>query len=231
MTPWRSTPPTSTWWRRERRTFWRSTPALPERGFSPLSPVELPGGVGGLVARGGFAQTFFFPAEVLGLTFRTPKGRRVRAGGVVVKNVQGYDLVRLFVGSFGLLGRAEEVVLRLRPGRAQAFLRRPFSGSFPRLVPTPGSSSPSRTRKARGSTPTTSATPRRWSGSGRPSGGGGPAFGPEAPLPPRPGPGGGAPLGPALPLPGRRRLSSPAPGLPAPRPGAVAGWISRRAQG
>lgn len=106
-------------------------------GLFPLSPVELPGGVGGLVARGGFAQTFFFPAEVLGLTFRTPKGRRVRAGGVVVKNVQGYDLVRLFVGSFGLLGRAEEVVLRLRPGRAQAFLRRPFSGSFPRLVPTP----------------------------------------------------------------------------------------------
>ena len=105
--------------------------------FPPFPPVELPGGVGGLVARGGFAQTFFFPAEVLGLTFRTPKGRRVRAGGVVVKNVQGYDLVRLFVGSFGLLGRAEEVVLRLRPGRAQAFLRRPFSGGFPRLVPTP----------------------------------------------------------------------------------------------
>ncbi|NHK39408.1 DUF5639 domain-containing protein [Thermus thermophilus] len=105
--------------------------------FPPFPPVELPGGVGGLVARGGFAQTFFFPAEVLGLTFRTPKGRRVRAGGVVVKNVQGYDLVRLFVGSFGLLGQAEEVVLRLRPGRAQAFLRRPFSGSFPRLVPTP----------------------------------------------------------------------------------------------
>ena len=135
--------------------------------FPPFPPVELPGGVGGLVARGGFAQTFFFPAEVLGLTFRTPKGRRVRAGGVVVKNVQGYDLVRLFVGSFGLLGRAEEVVLRLRPGRAQAFLRRPFSGGFP----PPGSSSPSRTRKARGSTPTTSATPRRWRGSGRPSGG------------------------------------------------------------
>ena len=89
------------------------------------------------MVRGGFAQTFFFPAEALGLTFRTPKGRRVRAGGVVVKNVQGYDLVRLFVGSFGLLGRAEEVVLRLRPGRAQAFLRRPFSGGFPRLVPTP----------------------------------------------------------------------------------------------
>lgn len=137
MTPWRSTPPTSTWWRRERRTFGGPRPPCRNGAFPPFPPVELPGGVGGLVARGGFAQTFFFPAEVLGLTFRTPKGRRVRAGGVVVKNVQGYDLVRLFVGSFGLLGRAEEVVLRLRPGRAQAFLRRPFSGSFPRLVPTP----------------------------------------------------------------------------------------------
>lgn len=105
--------------------------------FPPFPPVALPGGVGGLVARGGFAQTFFFPAEVLGLTFRTPKGRVVRAGGVVVKNVQGYDLVRPFVGSFGLLGEALEVVFRLRPGRAFAFLRRPFSGSFPELFPTP----------------------------------------------------------------------------------------------
>ncbi|WP_038048517.1 DUF5639 domain-containing protein [Thermus caliditerrae] len=105
--------------------------------FPPFPPVELPGGVGGLVARGGFAQAFFFPAEVLGLTFKTPKGRVVRAGGVVVKNVQGYDLVRPFVGSFGLLGEALEVVFRLRPGRASAFLRRPFSGEFPALSPAP----------------------------------------------------------------------------------------------
>ncbi|WP_234506934.1 MULTISPECIES: DUF5639 domain-containing protein [Thermus] len=105
--------------------------------YPPFPPVELPGGVGGLVARGGFAQNFFFPAEVLGLTFRTPKGRVVRAGGVVVKNVQGYDLVRPFVGSFGLLGEALEVVFRLRPGRASLFLRRPFLGEFPALSPSP----------------------------------------------------------------------------------------------
>lgn len=101
--------------------------------FPPFPPVELPGGVGGLVARGGFAQTFFFPAEVLGLTFRAPTGEVVRAGGRVVKNVQGYDLVRPFVGSFGLLGEALEVVFRLRPGRASAFLRRPWEGGFPEL--------------------------------------------------------------------------------------------------
>jgi hypothetical protein len=89
------------------------------------------------LARGGFAQTFFFPAEVLGLTFRTPKGEVVRAGGLVVKNVQGYDLVRPFVGSFGLLGEALEVVFRLRPGRAFAFLKRPWEGAFPELSPRP----------------------------------------------------------------------------------------------
>ncbi|WP_234554127.1 DUF5639 domain-containing protein [Thermus caliditerrae] len=105
--------------------------------FPPFPPVELPGGVGGLVARGGFAQAFFFPAEVLGLTFKTPKGRVVRAGGVVVKNVQGYDLVRPFVGSFGLLGEALEVVFRLRPGQASAFLKKPFAGEFPELTPSP----------------------------------------------------------------------------------------------
>ncbi|GGM92530.1 hypothetical protein GCM10007092_02030 [Thermus composti] len=105
--------------------------------YPPFPPVELPGGVGGLLLRGGFAQTFFFPSEVLGVTFRTPKGRVVRAGGVVVKNVQGYDLVRPFVGSFGLLGEPLEAVLRLRPGQASAFLRKPFTGTFPELAPRP----------------------------------------------------------------------------------------------
>lgn len=105
--------------------------------YPPFPPVELPGGVGGLLERGGFGQTFFFPSEVLGVTFLSPKGLLVRAGGRVVKNVQGYDLVRPFVGSFGLLGRTEEAILRLRPGRAAAFLRRPWEGSFPELQPTP----------------------------------------------------------------------------------------------
>ncbi|MFC4637154.1 FAD-binding oxidoreductase [Deinococcus hohokamensis] len=90
--------------------------ALPPGLYPPFPPVELPGGVGGLVARGGFAQTFFFAADVLGVTFRAPSGRLVRAGGRTVKNVQGYDLTRPFVGSFGLLGEALEVTLRLRPG-------------------------------------------------------------------------------------------------------------------
>jgi len=99
--------------------------AAPGGLVPPFPPVELPGGLGGLLARGGFGQRFFFPSEVLGLVFRSPSGRTIRAGGRVIKNVQGYDLVRPFVGSFGLLGEALEATLRLRPARAQGLFRRP----------------------------------------------------------------------------------------------------------
>ena len=99
--------------------------ALPDGLYPPFPPPLLPGGVGGLVLRGGFGQRFFFAGEVLGALFRTPGGQVVRAGGRVVKNVQGYDLVRPLVGSFGALGEVLEVTLRLRPGRASALLVRP----------------------------------------------------------------------------------------------------------
>ena len=108
--------------------------ALPAGLFPPFPPVALPGGVGGLVSRGGFGQNFFFGAEVLGVTFRAPSGRVVRAGGRTVKNVQGYDLTRPFVGSFGLLGEALEVTLRLRPGPSVRHVAAP--GRLEDLPPT-----------------------------------------------------------------------------------------------
>jgi len=98
--------------------------ALPETLIPPFPPVELPGGLGGLVARGGFGQNFFFPSEILGVVYRTPSGRVIAAGGRVIKNVQGYDLVRPYVGSFGILGEALKVTLRLRPARAHGLYRR-----------------------------------------------------------------------------------------------------------
>jgi hypothetical protein len=109
--------------------------ALPEGLFPPFPPVELPGGVDGLLQRGGFGQTFFFAGEVLGLRFRTPSGREVNAGGRTVKNVQGYDLVRPFVGSFGALGVVLEATLRLRPGHSSVFLRRKGEIREPPLRP------------------------------------------------------------------------------------------------
>ena len=94
--------------------------ALPDGLFPPFPAVELPGGAGGLVTRGGFGQRFFFANEILGAVIHSPQGHVVRAGGRTVKNVQGYDLVRPLVGSFGTLGQVLEVTFRLRPGRASS---------------------------------------------------------------------------------------------------------------
>lgn len=51
----------------------------------------------------------------LGLSFVRADGQIAKAGGRVVKNVAGYDLMKLFTGSFGTLGLLTEVTLRLYP--------------------------------------------------------------------------------------------------------------------
>ena len=43
------------------------------------------------------------------------EGRLIKAGGPTVKNVSGFDLCRVLVGSLGTLGFLGEVVLRCRP--------------------------------------------------------------------------------------------------------------------
>ncbi|MGE0441097.1 MAG: FAD-binding oxidoreductase [Gemmatimonadales bacterium] len=52
--------------------------------------------------------------HILGTTVATGDGRLVRSGGVVVKNVAGFDLTKLAVGGFGGFGVIAEVNLRLR---------------------------------------------------------------------------------------------------------------------
>ncbi len=51
---------------------------------------------------------------VLGLEFVSGTGEVIRAGGRVVKNVAGFDLARLVIGSWGTLGVITEVTVRLR---------------------------------------------------------------------------------------------------------------------
>lgn len=52
---------------------------------------------------------------VIGISAVNDEGREFKAGGRVVKNVAGYDLCKLLVGSFGTLGMITQVTLKLRP--------------------------------------------------------------------------------------------------------------------
>lgn len=52
---------------------------------------------------------------LLGISFVRYDGQRVKAGGRVVKNVAGYDLMKLLTGSYGTLGIITQVTFRVYP--------------------------------------------------------------------------------------------------------------------
>lgn len=53
--------------------------------------------------------------RVLGMRVVQSSGTVIKSGGKVVKNVAGYDLNKLYLGSFGTLGVITEVSLKLQP--------------------------------------------------------------------------------------------------------------------
>ena len=79
--------------------------------------------IGGVVATGiGGAQQFGYGkprGSVIGMKVVLADGSMIKAGGRVVKNVAGYDLCKLFTGSFGSLGIITEVNFKLRPRPAR----------------------------------------------------------------------------------------------------------------
>ena len=92
---------------------------LPHRQFLALDPFGAPNGtLGATVATGAsgpMSYAFGGPRDnAIGLEVITGDGSVVRCGGRVVKNVAGFDLTRLFTGSWGTLGVITEVSVRLR---------------------------------------------------------------------------------------------------------------------
>jgi glycolate oxidase FAD binding subunit len=87
--------------------------------FLALDPFGAPDGtIGATIATGSYGplgHAFGGPRDAaIGLEFVTGDGALVRGGGRVVKNVAGFDLVRLIIGSWGTLGVVTDVSVRLR---------------------------------------------------------------------------------------------------------------------
>lgn len=94
-----------------------------------LDPYGTPRGTLGATlataSAGPAAGAFGTPRDIaLGLTMVTGAGDIVSAGGRVVKNVAGFDLVRLATGAWGTLGAIVEASVRLRalPPRDESFV-------------------------------------------------------------------------------------------------------------
>jgi FAD/FMN-containing dehydrogenase len=97
--------------------------ALHERGQClPFEPPRFaPGGtLGGMVAAGlsgpARASVGSVRDHVLGVTLLNGRGEVLTFGGQVAKNVAGYDVSRLIVGSLGILGVICEASLKVLPG-------------------------------------------------------------------------------------------------------------------
>ena len=91
----------------------------PAAQWLALDPPELGATVGGVVATaasGPRRLLYGTPRDLLiGITVVLADGTIAHSGGKVVKNVAGYDLGKLFTGSFGTLGVIAQCTFRLHP--------------------------------------------------------------------------------------------------------------------
>ncbi|WP_156815388.1 FAD-binding oxidoreductase [Pseudanabaena sp. PCC 6802] len=75
--------------------------------------------IGGIVAAGDTGSLRHRYNSVrdmcIGVSFVRSDGELVKAGGRVVKNVAGYDMMKLLTGSYGTLGAIAQVTFRLYP--------------------------------------------------------------------------------------------------------------------
>ncbi len=82
-------------------------------------PFPARSSIGGIVAANlnGFRRNYYGSVRdlVVGMKVVLTTGEQIKAGGKVVKNVAGYDMCKLFVGSLGTLGIITEVTVRMAP--------------------------------------------------------------------------------------------------------------------
>jgi glycolate oxidase FAD binding subunit len=92
-------------------------------------PLDPPGGaeatIGGLIATGRWGPLRYSAGTLrdllIGIAVAHPSGTVSKAGGMVVKNVSGYDMPRLYLGSLGTLGVVVSANFKVLPRpRAEA---------------------------------------------------------------------------------------------------------------
>jgi glycolate oxidase FAD binding subunit len=84
--------------------------------LDPPEPDATVGGVVAAAASGPRRLRYGTPRDLLiGITVVLADGTVAHSGGKVVKNVAGYDLGKLFTGSFGTLGVIAQCTFRLHP--------------------------------------------------------------------------------------------------------------------
>jgi FAD/FMN-containing dehydrogenase len=93
--------------------------AAEDRQFIPLDPFGAErstiGGVIATASSGPLRCAYGTPRDwLIGVAVVAADGRITRAGGKVVKNVAGYDLCKLYTGSFGTLAVIAETSFKLR---------------------------------------------------------------------------------------------------------------------
>lgn len=113
--------------------------------FLPLDPPYVDKAtIGGIIATNGSGPRRYLYSSardlLLGLKAVLPNGDVVAFGGKTVKNVSGYDMTKLMIGSWGALGIITEITTKLLPlPEASATLLLPFddlakAGSLMRKV-------------------------------------------------------------------------------------------------
>jgi glycolate oxidase FAD binding subunit len=87
--------------------------------FIPLDPPFADATIGGILSTNssGPKRLLYGSARdiTLGVKLVLAGGKIVKAGGKTVKNVSGYDMTKLYIGSCGTLGIIAEATLRLLP--------------------------------------------------------------------------------------------------------------------
>jgi glycolate oxidase FAD binding subunit len=90
------------------RQFLALDPSFPDS--ATIGGIVATGDTGSLRQRYGSVRD-----QLLGISFVRADGKIVKAGGRVVKNVAGYDLMKLLTGSYGTLGVLTQLTFRVYP--------------------------------------------------------------------------------------------------------------------